>query len=104
MPFAHEQVNLIAAFHMQSFFKTSQSGVRAKRKPWLVPPSALANDAEQRLWGAIQLLGIPHHPAATPRIANSDIVRAAANIEAWMSYLPKNCVRTMVRDGWHWTT
>jgi hypothetical protein len=103
MPLALEQMNLIAAFDTEAFFKTSHSGTRAPRRSWLAAPSAVTNGPEIRLRGLIQLLGIAHQPA-TPRGASSDIGRAAANIETWMTYLPKNCVRTMVRDGWHWTT
>jgi hypothetical protein len=30
--------------------------------------------------------------------------RAVANITGWMAYLPADCVGSMVRDGWHWST
>jgi hypothetical protein len=30
--------------------------------------------------------------------------RAAANIAEWQSYLPEDCVKAMIRDGWHVTT
>jgi len=30
--------------------------------------------------------------------------RAAAHIADWMTYLPENCVRAMVNDGWHLST
>jgi hypothetical protein len=29
---------------------------------------------------------------------------ALASIVDWMSYLPVDCVKCMIRDGWHWTT
>ena len=29
--------------------------------------------------------------------------RAVANIAEWSTYLPKDCVAAMVRDGWHLT-
>jgi hypothetical protein len=31
-------------------------------------------------------------------------VRAAGNIELWQSYLPENCVDTMIKMGWDQTT
>jgi hypothetical protein len=31
-------------------------------------------------------------------------VRAADNIARWKTYLPEECVRTMVNQGWHWST
>jgi hypothetical protein len=30
--------------------------------------------------------------------------RALKNIRDWMTYLPEDCVRSMVGDGWHWST
>ncbi len=30
--------------------------------------------------------------------------RAAANIKEWRTYLPADCVNTMLRLGWHLTT
>lgn len=30
--------------------------------------------------------------------------RATESITGWLSYLPAQCVRTMVNDGWHWST
>jgi len=32
------------------------------------------------------------------------IERAAAIIADWKSYLPEDCVKAMVSDGWHWST
>jgi hypothetical protein len=29
--------------------------------------------------------------------------RAVANIAEWSTYLPKDCVAAMIRDGWHLT-
>jgi hypothetical protein len=29
--------------------------------------------------------------------------RATANIAEWSTYLPKDCVEAMIRDGWHLT-
>ena len=30
--------------------------------------------------------------------------RAEANVKTWRSYLPADCVDTMIRMGWHRTT
>ncbi len=30
--------------------------------------------------------------------------QATARISDWLSYLPRDCVKAMVKDGWHWTT
>ena len=34
----------------------------------------------------------------------ADARRSARNISLWNSYLPTECVRTMVRMGWDYTT
>ena len=34
----------------------------------------------------------------------ADAKRSAKNIQQWNSYLPADCVRTMVRMGWDYTT
>jgi hypothetical protein len=35
---------------------------------------------------------------------NAATARATAQIADWMTYLPENCVKAMVSDGWHWST
>jgi hypothetical protein len=39
-----------------------------------------------------------------PWMNAGDIVRSECNILAWMSYLPEDCVRTMIQMGWDVTT
>jgi hypothetical protein len=34
----------------------------------------------------------------------ADAARSAKNISLWKSYLPTECVRTMIRMGWDYTT
>jgi hypothetical protein len=41
---------------------------------------------------------------ATPadaEISEADLARAAENIRIWRSYLPEDCVDTMIKMGWH---
>ena len=45
--------------------------------------------------------------AATPHEAgtsDADVARSEENILQWMSYLPENCIRTMIDMGWDVTT
>jgi hypothetical protein len=35
------------------------------------------------------------------QISEADLARAAENIRLWRSYLPEDCVETMIRMGWH---
>jgi len=43
-------------------------------------------------------------PVFAPR-ASVDLLtaRAVAHIAEWSTYLPKDCVAAMIRDGWHLT-
>jgi hypothetical protein len=41
---------------------------------------------------------------ASIRRSDAAIARAAVNIAEWMAYLPEDCVKVMIRDGWHWST
>jgi len=34
-------------------------------------------------------------------ISEADAARAAENIRIWRSYLPEDCVQTMIEMGWH---
>ena len=34
----------------------------------------------------------------------SDSARSEKNILQWVAYLPRNCVKTMIRMGWNKTT
>jgi hypothetical protein len=53
-----------------------------------------------------ELLGEPSEAAAPVEVrANEDdVVRSEENILQWMSYLPEDCIRTMIDMGWDVTT
>jgi hypothetical protein len=42
-------------------------------------------------------------PAEAP-VNDADIARSEHNILRWMSYLPEDCVRSMIQMGWDLTT
>jgi hypothetical protein len=42
----------------------------------------------------------PHIPA-DGQISKADAARAAENIRVWRTYLPQDCVDTMIEMGWH---
>jgi hypothetical protein len=48
----------------------------------------------------------PTEAAATVegRVNQDDAARSEQNILQWMSYLPEDCVKTMIEMGWHVTT
>jgi len=35
------------------------------------------------------------------QISEADAARAAENIRVWRTYLPQDCVDTMIEMGWH---
>ena len=48
---------------------------------------------------------IPHDRASIHvPLRSADAKRSVKNILEWNSYLPADCVRTMVRMGWDYTT
>jgi hypothetical protein len=54
----------------------------------------------------VELLGEPSDAATPvePRVNDADTARSEENILQWMSYLPEDCVRTMIEMGWDVTT
>jgi hypothetical protein len=42
--------------------------------------------------------------AVEGRVNHHDAARSEQNILQWMSYLPEDCVRTMIEMGWDITT
>ena len=43
-------------------------------------------------------------PMFSPRaLGDSLTARAVANIAEWSTYLPRDCVDAMIKDGWHLT-
>jgi hypothetical protein len=54
----------------------------------------------------VELFGEPSD-AAAPLEAwanDAEIARSEENILQWMSYLPEDCIRTMIQMGWDVTT
>jgi hypothetical protein len=45
-----------------------------------------------------------HISGIETQVTDRDAARSARNISLWMSYLPKDCVKTMIRMGWDQTT
>jgi hypothetical protein len=55
-------------------------------------------------FNSVRVLCAHRTGAAWVKPSVADIARANANIDAWQTYLPKDCVDAMINDGWHWTT
>lgn len=63
-------------------------------------------DGSTQLLDLLQQMDIQPSATATECFAHVDgaTARAVASIEDWISYLPADCVRAMILDGWHWST
>jgi hypothetical protein len=48
------------------------------------------------LWDAATRAGVG--------VSKADVVRSEENILRWMTYLPQDCIETMIRMGWDVTT
>ena len=107
MPHAQQQRDLIAALHLESLFKAANFlGLGERSRHVAVAADTLVPDRAGQLADLIRHLDLPPDTAASPCLAQSDaaVARALESIEAWMTYLPANCVKSMVHDGWQWTT
>jgi hypothetical protein len=64
------------------------------------------NLSDELLDGLLQTLGVRTDTVAIRcfQHVHGATARAATNIADWMSYLPKECVKAMINDGWHWST
>jgi hypothetical protein len=80
------------------FRRWSKPTMAAPDEPEAIPSSRMAQ--------LMLRLGLAPETAVAPLFAASipDEDRAATTIETWLSYLPMDCVRSMVQRGWHWST
>jgi hypothetical protein len=107
MPHAQHQADLIKSLHLESLFEAMHlSAPRAAKKAAAPAACVVPRDPHCRLADAILRLTIPTDSwvSPCPAATDADTAHAAANVEDWLSYLPKDCVRAMVCDGWQWTT
>lgn len=42
--------------------------------------------------------------AADPASSDFNVARSEENVLQWMSYLPQDCIESMIRMGWDFTT
>ena len=66
----------------------------------------METDTLARRQDFVELPGEPSDTAApVEALANdADVARSEENILQWMSYLPEDCIRTMIDMGWDLTT
>jgi hypothetical protein len=106
------QRNLIATLHLEPLLKlehldgvTGNGRGAANGHPVTHRPRERGIDDGQRLTAILKGLGVGADVVeASVKRNDASITRAAAIIAEWMTYLPEDCVKAMVNDGWHWST
>jgi hypothetical protein len=79
-----------------------------KRRPVMLTDDRFQRDLVTALHReslfSVSGLGIPQADWAAVKPTFAECARAVANIREWRSYLPEDCVRCMIDDGWQWST
>jgi hypothetical protein len=93
--------HLVAALHWEPLLKWGHTegvaGNRHRSKEHDV-------DDNRRLSALLKHLGMSADIVeASVGRNDATIAHAAAIIAEWMTYLPEDCVKAMVNDGWHWS-
>jgi hypothetical protein len=99
-----QQAPRFPSYHLDSLLRSHHlSTITAK--PLLRTTSAIEL-SPKRLRAAVATRKLPKLFSVNPCSTKSptDTARAATNIETWLAYLPRRCVRRMILDGWHWNT
>ena len=100
----------IARLHLEPLFKSEHvDGVGGRDvthgHPLMHRPSESEVDNSAQLIALLKGLGVGADVVeASIKRNDASITRAAAIIAEWMTYLPEDCVKAMVNDGWHWST
>ncbi len=106
------QRHLIATLQLETLFESQHldgvavNGRRAARAhPVMHRSGEREADDSHRLAALLRGLRVgPDVVKASLKRNDATTARAATIIAEWMSYLPEDCVRAMVCDGWHWST
>jgi hypothetical protein len=105
-------MDLIADLHLEPLFMTHLASINTRGRhvprgdPAIRHSKKTAINSAKELAALLQHLGVRADSPAMQCYAHVDgaTARAVETIAEWMIYLPENCVRAMVSDGWHWST
>lgn len=108
---ARWQRHLVAALHLEPLLKWGhREGVEVNRRSTMNAYPAMDHPKEHYVVNGHRLSALLRHldvsadiVEASIRRNDATIARAAAIIAEWMTYLPEDCVKAMVNDGWHWS-
>jgi hypothetical protein len=108
---ARWQRHLIATLNLEPLFKSEHLDCMAGNRgaanghPVMHRPKERDVDDSHRLLALLKGLGVGADVVeASIKRNDATIARAATIIAEWMTYLPEDCVKAMVSDGWHWST
>jgi hypothetical protein len=108
---ARWQRHLVAALHLEPLLKWGhKEGMAGNKRSAMNAYPAMyhlkENDinSSHRLSVLLRRIGMSADIIeASIRRNDATIARAAASIAEWLTYLPEDCVKAMVNDGWHWS-
>jgi hypothetical protein len=109
---ARWQRHLIATLRLESLFKSEHLNggagngrAFANRHAVRLHPREREMGDSTRLVALLKGLGVGSDVVeASIRRNDAIVARAAEIIAEWTTYLPEDCVKAMVSDGWHWST
>jgi hypothetical protein len=109
MAHSSQSFDCLSLSRAESLFKACEDALGARTRSHRVDvslKSRIATAGDRDLSAVLGQLGLADHPVAVQCFGsgNGATEHAAANIVGWMGYLPPECISTMVRDGWHWST
>jgi hypothetical protein len=108
---ARWQRHLVAALHLEPLLKWGhKEGMTGnKRREMNAYPAMYCSreqdiDDSHRLSALLRRIGVSSDIVeASIRRDDAAITRAASIVAEWITYLPEDCVKAMVNDGWHWS-
>jgi len=108
---ARWQRHLVAALHLEPLLKwghkervAGNTRREMNESPAMYRSKEHDVDSSHRLSALLKHLGMSDDIVeASVRHDDPTISRAAEIIAEWMTYLPEDCVKAMVNDGWHWS-
>jgi|SRR5450631_3431599 hypothetical protein len=103
--------HLVAALHWEPLLKWGHTeGVAGNRRSAMIAYPAIHRSKEHDIDNSHRLAALLRHLGmsadivkASVRRNDATIAHAAAIIAEWMTYLPEDCVKAMINDGWHWS-
>jgi hypothetical protein len=101
------QRNLTAVLRLESLLQSTHQW-RTHARPVGEGSAVTGGDSDpgDELASLLASLGVPAGTSAAARFGHNHAATAHAVvvIKGWIRYLPSDCVRAMVADGWHWST